>query len=194
MPELRPLGVDQRPADPGGAVCRLQRIPAGVAMRPKTLDYLVWWARMESSESLMEPPSQLHVKHPPKNQAPLPAQQTVIVGPPYSQPFLRYLDGRRRNVPIRRALLKMRAPGKRSPQSLEFRICWAIVDGGQTLLDIQAVFRMRRETLDAYARRGLDLLWSLTQAQESPETPLTGSGDSSQLLMRAQNRTPRPAA
>lgn len=139
--------------------------------KPKTLNDMAYWAQEEAQSSELQPPLRLHAHDYAKDDHPgrtrtLPGSNQIIVGPPYTEAFRKYLDGQKPNTPIRRALWKMRAAG-RQPQSFEFRICFAIVEGGYGLGELEDLFRCSRTYLDAAARRGLDLLYSLSELEKA---------------------------
>lgn len=137
--------------------------------RPRSLEELALWALTQGAEAVLEPPTQLHVKHMPKGADPGHGIHGVIRGKPFAPAFLRYLDNQKPKTPIRRALAKMRTPGKKSPQSLEYRICFGLVESGHDLESMRVILRCSEQYLRASAARGLDVLWNLTQLELAGE-------------------------
>lgn len=158
--------------------------------RPQTVFELWLWALRESESSKSTPPWQLHTRafppesHPDKRgprddfRGPkVPGRRLsqtrnqIIGGPPYTRDFERYLESALPQAPIHRALRKMRAPGANRPQSMEFRVCWAIVEGRYPDTAILAwVLRAKEELIRGAALRGLNALWDFTQLELADET------------------------
>lgn len=151
-------------------------------MKPRSLAELWFWALEESWGSKPTPPSQLHTRAFPPGTDPdekspkdvigrrlSRRRDQIIGGPPFSRPFQKYLAAAMPEAPIHRALRKMRVPGSRTPQSLEFRICWAIIEGRYPDAGVLAwTLRAREDLVRAAALRGLGLLWDLTQLESPP--------------------------
>lgn len=155
-------------------------------MNQMPLAELWQWALDESWSTRPTPPSQLHTRAFPPGTDPDEARNTkeyrnthdlkgrrlskrrdqIIGGPPFSRPFQKYLAAAVPEAPIHRALRKMRVPGSRTPQSLEFRVCWAIVEGRYPDAGILSwTMRAREDLIRTAAIRGLGLLFDLTQRE-----------------------------
>ncbi len=135
-------------------------------MQPRTLNALAYWAAAEAAEAVLEPPARLHAKHYPEGEAPEHVKESVIIGPPFTKAFGRYLDGDRPLTPIRRALRRMRS--RDHIQSPEYRICHAIVEDGQPVEHVRSVLGCADHVLV----RALVTLYDLTQIERSEREPL----------------------
>lgn len=169
----------------------------------RTLEDLWQWAYLEGKEAALEAPDKIHAKHPyPEKDSDLPdtvldikrsevqnTRPAIIVGPPFTRAFVRYLDGARAMTPIRRALIDLKPKGR---PSLEFRILWAIVEGGHPTLDsVAAIERASAERLRPAAYRALSLLWDKTQRVrgDEPKRMLLQTSEPATLTTGKHGRT-----
>lgn len=171
-------------------------------MRPRSLPDLWQWALDESFGSKATPPERLHTRAFPPGTDPDEAKNTdehkrthdvkgrrlskrrdqIIGGPPYTRRFERYLESALPRAPIHRAMDKMRSPGKRSVQSMEYRVVWAIVEGRYPDAGMLSwTLRAREDFVRAAAVRGLGLLWDLVQIE------IAGEADSVRKIERAHS-------
>jgi hypothetical protein len=163
----------------------------------RSLEELASWAYHAGQDSEVEPPLAIHAKfYPPDDQ---PARERdpktgerlhrphaeIIGGKPFTRAFVRYIDDDHRAMtPIRRALRRMKSPNERD-LSMEFRICWAIVECGHLYANLSSVFRAGESYLRPAAGRGLALLYELTQREKANEPqlkPFKSSEESSNVL------------
>lgn len=138
--------------------------------RPKTLDDLAFWAAIEGAAARMEPPEVIHRRFGDDPACPCGACRdsgeldapAAIHGLPFARAFVSYIDGgHKARTPIRRALSRMHSRSRR--QSVEYRIAFAVVEGGQSPAHIATVLRCA----DAVMYRSLALLWDLTEREKA---------------------------
>lgn len=178
--------------------------------KPRTLDDLWLWAHLESSwtkATAAEPPDRLHVSksYPPDSSPPRRGKSgaQVVGAPPFTRAFERYLEGVRPMTAVRRALDQMRARGKDAPQSLEYRICFAVVENGLGVDHVRTIERAPAAFFNASAMRGLGLLWDLTQMlvsdkNQTVDSPSPGpqhsvKGTSAHIRASGRHHRARPA-
>jgi hypothetical protein len=86
----------------------------------------------------------------------------AITGWPYSFPFERFLMLYGWQVPELQVLKRMKSPGDR--QSLEYRICAAILNGvPANVLSLSADFHLPSAVIERSAVRGLELWQEMSQ-------------------------------
>jgi len=90
----------------------------------------------------------------------------TLGGPPFSASFVRYLEGRKPQTPIRTALRDMKSPNLRQWDGYIF--CHAIVEGGYRSLDeIRAILKSPRpEMFNEMALNALELLHTKAMERE----------------------------
>lgn len=165
-----------------------------IVEKPQGVHGLVAWVVEEAELARKSPPIQLHVRnpHPDKDALPVSARAIgprrkdnspktqLIGGRPFSRPFERYLEGKPEWTPIRRAMRRMFEGGRAGRASLEYRVCWALVEGGYTDLGLLREFlRCSDDTMTQALRDGLDRLWDFTLSEVESDmrpAPLTPAG------------------
>lgn len=163
-----------------------------IVEKPAGVHELVAWAIEEAELARKPVPDRIHTKNPipdkdarptsvraigPRRKDNRPRTQ-IIGGPPFARPFERYLDGKPEWTPVRRALRRMRESGRLA--SLEYRVCWALVEGGYTnLWHLREFLRCNDETMDRALADGLSRLWDYTLLEVESDmrpAPLTPAG------------------
>lgn len=163
-----------------------------IVEKPVGVRRLVAWAIEEAELARKTVPDRIHTRNPipdrdarptsvsaigPRRKDNRPRTQ-IIGGPPFARPFERYLDGSPEWTPIRRALRRMRDSGRLA--SLEYRVCWALVEGGYTDTGLLREFlRCSEEAFDRAALEGLGRLYDYTLLEVESDMrpgPLTPAG------------------
>ena len=164
--------------------------------RDSSLRDLIWWAREEGLAAKPEIPLEIHQRTYPKGTtvSRAPGAPDVIGGLPFTEEFVAYVLGNLTSTSVIQALRVMRNPGKKSPQSLEYRVAWAVVRGGYTDMSLLATVLRAPERLVRQATdRGLRLLFETAERLTPPE-PVAESSQVEKVPFQASRVSARDIA